>query len=150
MNIERTLFLMVLFRKLTGLVHFSSSVMSDSLWPHKLQHTRLPCPSPTPEACSNSCLSSCWCHPTISSSVVPTPPAFNLAQHQGLFQWVSSSHQVAMYWSFSFSITPSMNIQDWFPLGWTGCISLQSNRLSRVISNTTVQKHQFFGAQLSL
>ena len=74
----------------------------------------------------------------------PSLPAFNLSQNQGLFQWVSSLHQVAKYWSFSFS----MNIQDWFPLGWTGWISLQSKGFSRVFSNTTVQKHQFFGAQL--
>ena len=77
-------------------VQFSGSVVSDSLQPHGLQHTRLPCPSPTPGACSNSCPSSWWCHPTISPSVIsPAPPPFNLSQHQGLFQWVSSSHQVA-------------------------------------------------------
>ena len=94
---------------LCGLFHFSQfscSVMSDSLRPHGLQHTRLPCPSPTPGACSNSCPSSWWCHPTISSSVVPCP-AFSLYQDQGLFQWVSSSHQVAKDWSFSFRISPS-------------------------------------------
>ena len=78
----------------------------------------------------------------------PSPPAFNLSKHQGLFQWVSSSHQ---YWSFSFSISPSdLNIQDWFPLGWIGWISLQSKGLSRVFSNTTVKKYQFFCAHLSL
>ena len=76
-------------------VQFSHSVVSDSLWPHGLQHTRLSCPSPTSRACSNSCPSCWWCHPTISSSVVPFSPAFNLSQHQGLFQWVSSLHQVA-------------------------------------------------------
>ena len=74
---------------------FSHSVVSNSLWPHGLQHARLPCPSPTPGACSNSCPSSWWCHPTISSSVTPSPPALNLSQHQGLFQRVGSSHQVA-------------------------------------------------------
>ena len=76
-------------------VQFSHSVMSDSLWPHRLQHARLCCPLPTPGACSNSCPSSWWCHLTISSSVVPFFPAFNLFQQQGLFQWVSSLHQVA-------------------------------------------------------
>ena len=77
-------------------------------------------------------------------------PAFNLSQHQGPFQWVSSSHQVAKYWRFSFSISPSNEYSDWLPLGWTGWISLWSKRLSRVFSNTTVKKHQFFRAQLSL
>ena len=80
----------------------------------------------------------------------PSPPTFNLSQHQGLFQWVSSSHQVLKYWSFSFSISPSNEIQEWFPLGWTSWISFLSKGLSRVFSNTTVQKHQFFSAQLSL
>ena len=85
-------------------------------------------------------------HPLLS----PSPPAFNLSQHQGLFQWVSSSHQVAIVLDFSFSISPSVNIQDWSPLELTGWISLQSKGLSRVFCNTTVQKHQFFGTQLSL
>ena len=76
-------------------VQLSCSVMSDSLGSHGLQHARLPCPSPTPGACSNSCQLSRWCHPTISSSVIPSPPPHNLSQHQGLFQWVGSSHQVA-------------------------------------------------------
>ena len=75
-------------------VQLSCSVVSDCLRPHELQHTRLPCPSPSHRACSNSCPLSWWCHPTISSSVVPSPPAFNLSQHQGLFKWVSSSNQV--------------------------------------------------------
>ena len=79
--------------------------MSNCLLPHGLEHTRLLCPSPTPRACSNSCGLSQWCHPTISSSPAPSPPAFSLSQHQGLFKWVSSSHQVAKYWSFSFSIS---------------------------------------------
>ena len=80
---------------------FSRSVVSDSLQPHGLQHARLPCPSPTPGACSNSCPSSRWCHPTISSnSVAPSPPAFNLSQHQGLFQWVGSTHHVAKVLEF--------------------------------------------------
>ena len=128
-------------------VQFSHSVVSDSLQPHGLQHARLPCPSPTPGACLNSCLSSRWCHPTISSLLSPSP-AFNISQHQGLFQWVSSLHQVAKV-SASTSVLP-MNIQDWLPLGWTGWISLLSKGLSRVFSDTTVQKHQFFGSQLTL
>ena len=132
---------------------FSSVAQSClTLQPHGLQHTRLPCPSPTARACSNSCPLSRLCHPTVSASVIPfslSPPAFNVFQHQGLFKWVSSSHQVAkILVSASTSILP-MNTQDWFPLGLTGLISLQSEGLSRVFYNTTVQKHQFFGAQLS-
>ena len=88
-------------------VQFSCSVMSDSLQPHGLQHARPPSPSPTPRIYSNSCPLSQWCHPTISSLSSPSPPTFNLSQHQGLFQWVSSSHQVAKVWSFSFNISPS-------------------------------------------
>ena len=88
-------------------VQFSHSVVSDSLRPHGLQHARLLCLSPTPGTCSNSCPSSQWCHPTISPLSSPSPPAFNLSQHQGLFKWVSSSHQMAKYWSFSFSISSS-------------------------------------------
>ena len=153
-----------IFRKISRKVNFasernvhsipnsqvSSSVMSDSLRPHGLQHTRLPYLSPPPRAYSNSCPSSRWCHPTISSSVVPFSSAFNLSQHQGLFQWVSFLHQVAklLRVSASASVLP-MNIQDWCPFGKTGLISLQSKGLSRVFSNTTVQKHQFFGTQLS-
>ena len=125
---------------------FSCSVMSNSLRTHGLQHTRLPCPSPTPGACSNSCPLSRWCHPTISSSVI----LFCL-------QSFPASGSFPMNWLFascgqnigaSASVLP-MNIQDWFPLGLTGLIFLQSKGLSRVFSNTTVQKHQFFGAQLS-
>ena len=86
---------------------FSHSVMSDSLGPHGLQHTRPPCPSLSPRVCSNSYPLSQWCHPTISSSVTPSPTAVSFSQHQGLFQWVSSSHQVAKVLSFSFSISPS-------------------------------------------
>ena len=124
---------------------FSCSVVSDSWWSQELQHTRPPCLLPTPRVYSNSCPLSRCCHPTISS---PSPSAFNLSQHQGLFQWVSSSHQVAKVLEFlaSASVIP-MNIQDWFPLGWTGWISLQSKGLSTVFSNTTVQKHQFFNDQ---
>ena len=124
-------------------VQFSHLVVSSSLWPHGLQHTRLPCPSPTPGACSNSCSSSWWCHPTISSSVFPFSFCLHLSQNQGLFQGVSSLHQVAIVLGVSAtaSVLP-MNIQNWSPLGWTGWISLQSKGLSRVFSNTTVQKHQ--------
>ena len=132
-------------------VQISSSVTSNSLRPHGLQHARPPCPSSTPRVYSDSSPLSQWCHPTISSSVIPFSSRFNLAQHQGLFQWVSSSHQVARLLGVSAlaSVLP-MNIQDWFPLGWTGWISLQSEGLSRVFSNTTVQKHQFFSTQISL
>ena len=129
---------------------YSCSVMSDFLWPHGLQHARLPCPSLSPGVCTNSCPLSQWCHPTISSSVIPSPPTFNLSQHQGLFKWVhfvSGGQSIGV--PASASVLP-MNIQDWFSLGWTGWISLQSMWLSSVFSNTIVQKHQFFGAQLSL
>ena len=128
-------------------VQFSCLVVSNSLQSHGLQHARPPCPSSTPGTCSVSCLSGCWCRPIISSFVV----TFNLSQHQGLFQWVSSSHQVAKVLELQLqaSVLPK-NIQDWFPWGWTGWISLQSKGLARVFSNTTVQKHQFFSAQLSL
>ena len=130
-------------------VQFSCSVMSDSLWSHGLQHTRLPRPSPTPRACSNSCPSSQWCHPTISSSVIPFSSCLQSFPPSGSFpmsQFFPSGGQ-SIGVSASTSVLP-MNIQDW-SLGWTGWISLQSKGLSRVFSNTTVQKHQFFGAQLS-
>ena len=120
-------------------VQFSCSVLSDSLWPHEPQHARLPCLSPTPRAYSNSCPSSWWCHPTHSSSVTPSPlpsifPSIRVFSDESVLciRWPK-------YWSFSFSISLPMNIQDWFPLGWTGWISLQPKRLSRVFSNTTVQ-----------
>ena len=118
--------------------------------PYELPHARLPCPSLSPGVHSNSCPLSQWCHPTASSSATPSPLALNLSHHQGLFQWVGSSHQVAKVWSFSFSISPSNEFQDWFPLGLTGLISLLSKWLSRVFSSTTVWKHHFFGAQPSL
>ena len=135
--------------KNTCSVQFSCSVMSKSLWPHGLQHASLPCPSPTPGAYSNSCPLSQWCHPTISSSVIPFShlqsfPASGSFQMSQLF--ASGGQRIEV--SASASVLP-MNIQDWFPLGWTGLIKLQSKGLSRVFSNTTVQKHQFFGAQLS-
>ena len=131
-------------------VQFSCSVMSNCLRPHELQHARPPCPSPTPGVHSNSCPSSWWCHPAISSSVIPfsscpqslpTSGAFPMSQ---FFTWGGQSIGV----SASAPVLP-MNSQDWSPLGWTGWLSLQSKGLSRVFSNTTVQKHQFFGAQPS-
>ena len=130
---------------------FSRSVMSDSFQPHRLQHTRLPHPSPTPGAYSNSCPSSQWCHPTISSSIIPFSSCLHSFQTSGSFpmsQFFKSVGQIIGV-SASASVLP-MNIQDCFPLGWTGWISLQSKGLSRVFSNTTVQKYQFFSAQLSL
>ena len=131
--------------------HFSHSVLSDSLRPHGLQHARPPCPSPTPGACSNSCPPSQWCHLTISSSVVPFSYCLHSFPASGSFpmsrSFTSGGQSIGV--SASASVLP-MKIQDWFPLGWTGWISLQSKGLSRVFSNTTVQKHQFFGAQPSL
>ena len=130
---------------------FNCSAMPNSLEPHGLQQARLPCPSLTPRTCSNSCPSSWWCHPTISSSVVPFPFHLQSFSASGSFpmnQFFTSGGQ-----SIGVSTSTSvlrMNIQDWFPLGWTGWISLQSKGLSRVFSNTTVQKHQFFNAQLCL
>ena len=132
-------------------MQFSSSVVSDSLRSHGLQHARLPCPSPTPEVYSNSCPSSRWWQSTISSSVVPFSFHLQSFPASGSFpvsQFFASCGQ-SIGVSASASVLP-MNIQDWFPLGWTGWISLQSRGLSRVFSNTTVQKHQFFSAQLSL
>ena len=132
-------------------VQFSSSVVSDSLQPHESQHARPPCPSPTPRVYSNSCPLSWWCHPTISSSVVPFSSSLQSFPASGPFQmsefFTSGGQNIAV--STSTSVLP-MNTQDWSPLGWTGWISLQSKGLSRVFSNTTVQKHQFFGARLSI
>ena len=134
-----------------GLLLFSLSVLSDSLWPHGLQHSRLPCSWPFPRACANSCPLSWRCHPTTSFSVIQSPPAFNLSQHQGLFQWIScfASGGQSIRASASVSVLP-INIQSWFPLGLTGLIFLLSNGLSRVFSSTTFWKHQFFGDQSSL
>ena len=134
----------------TQLVQFSHSVMSNSLLPHELQQTRLPCPSPTPWACSNSCPLTQWCHPTIASSVIPSSSCLQSFPASGSFPMIQvfASGSQSIGASASASALP-MNIQDWFPLGWTGFISLQSKGLSRVFSNTTVQNHQFFGAQLS-
>ena len=132
-------------------VQFSQSVVSDSLRPHRLQHTRFLCPSPTPGACLNSCPSSQWCHPTVSSFVLPFSSCLRSFPASGAFPknqfFASGSQSIGVAASAS---VLSMNIQDWSPLGWTGWISLVSKGLSRVFSNTTVQKHQFFGAQLSL
>ena len=150
-------------------VQFSWSVVSDFLWPHGLQHVRLPCPSPTPGACSNSCPSSRWCQ---SIGVSPSASVLSMNIQDwfplGWTHWISlqsegfsrvfSSTTVQKHQFFSSggqSIRASapvlpMNIQDWFPLGWTHWISLQCKGHSRIFSNTAVQKHQFFGAQLSL
>ena len=128
-------------------LHFSRSVMSDSLRPHEPQHARPPCPSPTPGVHPNPCPLSRWCHPTISSSVVPSscPQSFPASGSFQMSQLFASGGQ-SIGVSASTSVLP-MNTQDW-PLGWTGWISLLSKGLSRVFSNTTVQKHQFFGTQL--
>ena len=131
------------------MIQFSHSVVSDSLRPHELWHTRPPCPSPTPRVYSNSGPLSWWCHPAVSSSVVifscpqslSASGSFPMSQ---LFVWGGQSIGV----SALASVLP-MNTQDWSPLGWTGWISLQSKGLWRVFSNTTVQKHQFFGTQVS-
>ena len=129
-------------------VQFSHSVVSDSLQPHELPHTRPPCLSPTPWVYSNPCPLSRWCHPTISSFVIPfssCPQSFPASQSFQMSQLFASSGQTIGV-SASTSIPP-MNTQDWFPLGWTGWISLQYKGLSRVFSNITVQKHQFFSAR---
>ena len=131
-------------------VQFSHSVMSNSLRPHESQHARPPCPSPTPRVHPNSCPLSQWCHPAISSSVVLFSSCPQSLQASGsfpmsqLFTWGGQNIEV----SVSASVFP-MNTQDWSPSEWTGWMSLQSKGLSRVFSNTTVQKHQFFSAQLS-
>ena len=131
-------------------VQFSRSVVSDSLRPHESQHARPPCPSQTPGVYSNSCISSRWCHPAISSSVIPfsscpqSLPASGPFPMRQLFAWGGQSTGV----SASASVLP-MNTQDLSPSGWTGWISLKSKGLSRVFSNTTVLKHQFFSTPLS-
>ena len=129
---------------------FSSVALSESLRPYGLQHAKLPCPSPTPRAYSYSCLSSQWCHPTISSSVVPFSSClqfFPASESFPMSQFFTSGGQ-SIGASASASVLP-MNIQEWFHLGLTGLISLQSKRLSRVFSNNNVQRNQFFCAQLS-
>ena len=136
---------------LGSIPQFSHSVMSDSLQPCGLPHTRPPCPSPTPWVYPNSCPLSQRCHPAILSSVVPfssCPQSFPASRSFPMSQFSSSGGQ-SIGVSASTSVLP-MNIQDLFPLEWTGWMSLQSKGLSKVLSNTTVQKHQFFGAQFSL
>ena len=131
-------------------LQFSRSVVSDSLWPHESQHAKPPCPSPTPGIHSDSHPSSQWCHPPVSSSVVPfsscpqSLPASESFPMSQLFTWGGQSTGVSAWASF-----PPKKSQGWSPSGWTGWSSLQSKGLSRVFSNTTVQKHQFFGTQLS-
>ena len=132
------------------LLLFSRQVLSDSLQPHGLQHARPPCPSPSPRVCPSSCPLTWWCHPIISSSVAllsfclqsfPAWESFPMSQ-------LSTSGGQKIGVTASTSVLP-MNTQDWFPLGWTGWIFLQSKGRPRVFSNTTVQKHEFFGAQLT-
>ena len=132
-------------------VQFSRSVVSDSFWSHGLQHASFLCPSPTLGTCSNSSPLNRWCHPTVSSSVGPFSSCLQSFPAPGSFpmsQFFSSGGQ-SIRTSASASVFP-INIQDWFPWGLTGLISLQSKGLSKVFSNTTIQKHQFLGAQLSL
>ena len=132
-------------------VQFSRSVVSDSLQPHESQHARPACPSPTPGVYPNPCSSCRWCHPTVSSSVVPFSSCPQSFPASGSFQmsqlFASGGQSIGV--SASTSVLP-MNTQVWSPLGWTGWISLQSKGLSRVFSSTTVQKHQFFSAELPL
>ena len=145
-----SLSLFTLYSVQSSSVQFSHSVVSNSVQPHGMQHTRPPCPSPTPRIYPNSCPLSWWCHPTISSSVVPSSSSPQSFPASGSFQmsqlFTSGGQSIGV--SASASVLP-MNIQDWSPLGWTSWISLQSKGPSRVFSNTTVQKHQFFGTQLS-
>ena len=133
------------------LLLLSCSVMSDSSRPHGLQHARLSCPSPSAEACSNSCPLSQWCHPTIWSPVIPFASCLQSFPASGSFlmSWLFVSSGQSLGASASPSVLP-MNIQDWFPLGLTGLISLQSKGLIKVFFNTTVKKHQFSDAQPSL
>ena len=134
----------------TEWLQFSCSVVCDPLKPHESQHTRLPCPSPTPGVYPNSCPLSQWCHPTISSSIVSFSSHPQSFPASGSFQmsqlFVSGGQRIRV--SASTSVLP-MNTRDWSPLGWTGWIYLQSKGLLRVFSNTTVQKQQFFSPQLS-
>ena len=135
--------------QLSSVQSFSHSVISNSLWPRGLQHARPPCPSPTPGGYLNSHPSRQWCHPTISSSVVPffsRLQSFPASRSFPMSQFFSSGGQSIGVSASAFPV----NIQDWFPLGQIGWISLQSKGLSRVFSNTTVQKHQSFSTQLSL
>ena len=150
-NYFSVLFLCLVFIAISASVQFSHSDVSNSLWPHGLQHTRLPCPSPTPGACSNSCPSSQWCHPTISSSVIPfssCPQSFPASGSFQMSQLFPSGGQSTGVSALT-AVLP-VNNQGWFPLRWTGWISLQSKGLSRLFSNTKLQKYQFFRGQLSL
>ena len=134
--------------ELEGLL-FDCSVVSDSLWHHGLEHSRLPCPSLSPEVCSKSCPLSQWCHPTISSFITPFSSllqSFPVSESFLVSQFFASGGQSI---GASASVLP-MNIQYWFPLGWTGWISLLSKGLQGVFSSTTVWKHQFFSTQLTL
>ena len=132
-------------------VVFSRSVISDSSWPHGLQHVRLSCPSPSPRVCSNSCLLSQWCHPTISLSVARFSSCPQSVTASGSFpiSWFYALGSQSIRASASASVVP-MNIQDWFPLGLTGLISLLSKGLLRVFSSTTIRRHQFFSTRPSL
>ena len=141
----------IILKKLGLISQFSSSVVSNSLRPHEPQHARPPCPSPTSGVHPKPRPLSWWCHPTISSSVVPfssCPQSFPALGYFPMTQLFASGDQ-SIRVSASTSVLPK-NTQDWSPLGWTGWISLQSKGLSRVFSNTTVQKHQLFSTQLSL
>ena len=150
-------YILILFKTSSGFsrtqfssLQFSHSVVSDFLRPHGLQHTRPPCPSPTPGVHPNSCPLSQWCHPTISSSVVPfssCPQSFLAWRSLQMSQFFKPGGQSIGV--SALALVLPMNIQDWSPLGWGGWISLQSKGLSKVFSNTTVQKHQFFGAHHS-
>ena len=152
MVFQRTTFLFSINLIFFSSVQFSSvPQLCPTLRHHELKNDRPPCPSTTPRAYSNSCPLSWWCHPTILSSIVTFSSCLQYFPASGSFQmsqFFTSGGQSTVV-STSASSLP-MNIQDWFPLGWTGWISSQSKELSRVFSNTTVQKHQFFGTHLSL
>ena len=137
-------------------VQFSGSVLSDSLWPHELQHVRPHCPSPTPGVHSNSCPSSRWSHPAISSSVIPFSSCLqSLPRHQSLFQWVNSSHDVAKYWSFSFSIIPSKEHPGLisFRMDWLDLLAVRGSLKSLLQHHSSkasiVRRSAFFTVQLS-
>ena len=139
----------IITRKTITVSQSSRSVMSDSLWPHGLQNMTFPCPSPASGVCLDSCPLSWWCHPTISFSVIPFShrlQSFPASRSFPVSQFFTSGGE-SIGVSASVSILPK-NIQDWFPLGWTGLIFLQPEGLSRVFSNITIQKHQFFSTQL--
>ena len=147
---KRSVFIPIPKKGNASSVQLSSSVVSNPLWPHEPQHARPPCPSPTPGVYPNSCPLSRCCHPTISSSVVPFSFSLQSFPASGSLQvsqfFASGGQSIGVSASAS---VPTMNTQDWSPLGWTGWISLQSKWLSTVFSSTTIQNHQFSGAQLS-